>query len=278
MTIDLLHMSDRADAATAASRGSSPPPTPVVGMRGSSRTPLRLVSRTSVPAGRVVAEPSSDQGRPIGVAFVASADHSGGRIYVCDPEAHTINVLDHYCRPLFSFGGFGSRLGQFDSPSDVIFVRLETGDPCVDAGLLVVADRGNHRLQMFEIDGAVIGEVGGLAGRWTPGRFPAPTGSPFFRLGDVPPLPFPSRLEWRAPYIDVACACSAIRLDLAAMLLPDFTTWIAQASPADLRSAFLRFATDPNRADIPQSCLDDIVERLQPSWRRAETQRQPARS
>ena len=85
----------------------------------------------------------------------------------------------------------------------------------------------------------------------------------------MPPLPFPSRLEWRTPYLDVACAGTTIRLDLAGVLLPDFSAWIADASPAELRRAFVRFAVDPNRAEIPEACLHAIVERLQPAWRRS---------
>jgi hypothetical protein len=165
-------------------------------------------------------------------------------------------------------------LGQLDTPTDVAVVRLakadhaDSQDSSVDADLLVVADRGNHRLQLFELDGAVIGEIGGHAGAWTKGRFPGPAGSPFFRIGDIPPLPFPSRLEWRAPYLDVACAATVIRVDLAEVLLPEFNVWIAEASRAELRLAFLRFANEPNRADIPESCLSAIAERLQPAWRR----------
>jgi hypothetical protein len=229
---------------------------------------LCLVSSTPVHDGYIVPVPAGGPVRPTGLTSVASADPAGGRFYVCDPGAHTIHVLDQERRPLFSFGGFGSGLGQFDTPTDVVIVRLETADPAVDAELLVVADHGNHRLQMFELDGAVIGEIGGHAGHWTTAGVPEPIGSPFFRLGDVPPLPFPSRLEWRAPYLDVvsAAASSAIRLDLAAILLPDFHTWIADAPMADLRSAFLLFAADPGRAAIPDSYLREIVERLQPSW------------
>jgi hypothetical protein len=212
--------------------------------------------------------PAAGPVRPTGVTFVASADPAGGRFYVCDPGAHTIHVLDQECGPLFSFGGFGSGLGQFDTPTDVAIVRLETADPAVDAELLVVADHGNHRLQMFELDGAVIGEIGGHAGHWTTAGIAEPIGAPFFRLGDVPPLPFPSRLEWRTPYLDVISAASAIRLDLAAILLPDFHTWIADAPMADLRSALHLFAADPGRAGIPDSYLREIVERLQPAWRR----------
>jgi len=233
---------------------------------------LRLAARATVIDLNVAPVlQACDPNRPSGATFVAEADCPGGRIYICDPQTHTIDVLDRNGRPLFSFGGFGSRLGQLDTPTDVAVIRLDTADSSgetIDAGLLIVADQGNHRLQLFELDGVAIGEIGGHAGAWIPGRFPPPAGSPFFRLGDVPPLPFPSRLEWRAPYLDVTCAGTAIRLDLAVVLLPDFATWIADASRAELRLAFLRFATDPNRFDIPAPCLEEIAERLQPAWRR----------
>ena len=233
---------------------------------------LRLVASPTVIDLNVAPVPRAcDRSRPTGTTYVAGADCPGGRIYICDPQTHTIDVLDRNGRPLFSFGGFGSRLGQFDTPTDVAIIRLDTADSSgetIDTRLLIVADQGNHRLQLFELDGVAIGEIGGHAGAWIPGRFPLPTGSPFFRLGDVPPLPFPSRLEWRAPYLDVACAGTAIRLDLAVVLLPDFATWIADASRAELRLAFLRFASDPNRFDIPEACLQEIAGRLQPAWRR----------
>ncbi|MEP7304834.1 MAG: hypothetical protein ABJA98_04880 [Acidobacteriota bacterium] len=251
---------DSQHAAPAAYAGSTP------------RLALRLMASTAViDLGVAPAIQACDQSRPTGATFVAEADCPGGRIYICDPETHTIDVLDRNGRPLFSFGGFGSRLGQLDTPTDVAVIRDDTADSSgetIDAGLLIVADQGNHRLQLFELDGVAIGEIGGHAGAWIPGRFPLPTGSPFFRLGDVPPLPFPSRLEWRAPYLDVACAGTAIRLDLAVVLLPDFATWIADASRAELRLAFLRFASDPNRFDIPEPCLQEIADRLQPAWRR----------
>ena len=233
---------------------------------------LRLVSKATVIDVNLAPAQAADQSRPTGATFFASADFPGGRIYICDPDTHTIDVLDRNGRPLFSFGGFGSGPGQLDTPTDVAVIRLDAADATgetIDAGLLVVADHGNHRLQLFELDGAVVGEIGCYAGAWIAGRFPTPTGSPFFRLGDAPPLPFPSRLDCRAPYLDVACAGTAIRLDLAFVLLLDFATWIADASRAELRLAFLRFATDPNRFDVPEACLQEIAERLQPAWRRA---------
>ncbi len=54
-----------------------------------------------------------------------------------------------------------------------------------------------------------------------------------------------------------------VRLDLAAALLPDFDTWLREASPAALRRAFRRFTAAPGRAEIPEPCVYEIVERLE---------------
>jgi len=225
-----------------------------------------LVSDTSLPVDDVYSRSvRAFDKRPAGIACAASSEH-GDRTYLCDSIGHMIHVLDLEGRPLFSFGGFGSGLGQLDTPSDVAIVGLDTGDPDVDAELLVVTDRGNHRLQLFEMDGTVIGQIGGHDGSWSTGRVSASAGSPFFKLGDVPPLPFPSRLDWRAPYLDVACAGGSIRLDLAAAFLPDFKSWVAQAPADELQTAFLHFTSNPYRAELPASCLDAIVDRIQTSW------------
>jgi hypothetical protein len=210
---------------------------------------------------------SSDQTRTIGVAHVASADSTFKQIYVCDPLAHSIHVLDQHRRPMFSFGGFGSRFGQLDTPTDVAIVWTEPVEPAMtgtDVALLAVADRGNHRVQLFELDGAPIGAIGDLAGGASPGRWPIRTGWPFFRLDSAPPLPSPTRLEWRCPYLDVACGGTMVRLDLGVALLPDFNTWIAEAPVAVLWEAFRRFTGDRDLAGIPDSCLFEIAERLQP--------------
>jgi len=237
---------------------------------------LSLVSSTTVtvPGGSLVPAPAMEQSRPTGVAFVGSEDHPRGRLYICDPDTHTVDVLDETSQPLFSFGGLGSGPGQFDTPTDIAVVRVDAAGAhggAVDAALLVVADRGNHRLQVFELDGAFVGEIGGHAGAWTSGRVPTAAGSPFFRLGDVPPLPFPSRLDWRAPYLDVTCPGTVSRIDLGIALLPDFTNWIANAPPAELRLAFLRFVTEPDRDGVSEVCVYEILERLQPPSPRADT-------
>jgi len=210
-----------------------------------------------------------DQDRPVGMAVASSDDPSGGRIYLCDPVAHAIHVLDAYHRPMFSFGGFGSRLGQFDTPTDIAIAWTEpvaAAAAATDFAVLAVADRGNHRVQLFELDGAPLGAIGDRARESPPSRWPARTGWPFFRLGPMPPCPFPSRLEWHSPYLDVACMGTVmVRLDLGVALLQDFATWIADAPIVVLQQAFRRFTVDADLAEIPDWCLLEIVERLQPA-------------
>jgi len=217
----------------------------------------------------------SEQERPIGIALIASPNLQGGRAYLCDPEGHCIDVLDQDYHPLFSFGGHGSALGQFDSPSDVAIVWLDETAPAdhtSDTAVLAIADRGNHRLQLCELDGAPICAIGGPAAGNAPTGWPARAGYPFFRLGGPTPLSFPSRLEWRSPYLDVVCAgTTMVRIDLATALLPDFETWVRDAPASELRNAFRRFALHPHKAEVPAACLVDIAERLQPTRRRAVT-------
>lgn len=233
--------------------------------------------RAALAAPTTAATSPSDADRPIGVALIASPDLAGGRAYLCDPDDHYIHVLDQDYRPLFSFGGFGAGLGQFDTPTDVAIVWIDAASPAdcsAENAVLLVADRGNNRVQVLELDGTPICAIG----QTPPPASAALTGWslragwPFFRLGSAPPLTSPSRLEWRAPYLDVACAGAAmVRVDLAAALLPDFKTWIADAPASTLRLAFRRFAMDPHRSEIPNSCLLEIAERLQPGRRPART-------
>jgi|SRR5579862_1770420 len=203
-------------------------------------------------------------GLPQAAAAAMLPDAPGSRTYLCDEESHTIHVLDEQCRPVFSFGGFGSGLGQFDTPAEAAVIwTSDPSAPAFGAEILVVADRGNHRIQLFETDGAVIGAIGGTDAP-DAGDRPSPRAAwPFFRLDDGPSLPLPTRIEWRAPYLEVTCGDDqVVRVDLAVALLPDFATWLECASPLELRQAFDRFMT--GSTGVPDWCLYEIAERLQP--------------
>ena len=71
-----------------------------------------------------------------------------GDIYISDGYGqswvHQYNALGDYIR---SWGGKGSEIGKFDCPHG-ISVDLRRGEP-----ELYVADRGNHRIQVFTLDG-----------------------------------------------------------------------------------------------------------------------------
>ena len=64
----------------------------------------------------------------------------------------------------FGFGGRGSGPGQFDTPLDVVFVAPEfqgegLPDDAPEAAWLAVADYGNRRVQIFDLDGCFVGAV-----------------------------------------------------------------------------------------------------------------------
>jgi len=104
----------------------------------------------------------------------------------CDPAAHRVIVTDARGDVVLAFGGFGSQPGAFDTPIDAALVMPEFfGEPGEGVGQpwLAVADYGNRRVQIFELDGALVGVIdedvlGDAAGR-------------------------PCRLVWRAPVLEV---------------------------------------------------------------------------
>lgn len=98
--------------------------------------------------------------------------------YTCDAIGHRILVTDEEGELVRGFGGFGRRAGQLDTPLDLVFVRPEFAGERLpvdspDATWLAVADYGNRRVQVFEVDGALVGEAvldAPDGGRWTPTR------------------------------------------------------------------------------------------------------------
>ncbi|MBX9689354.1 MAG: protein kinase [Candidatus Obscuribacterales bacterium] len=65
------------------------------------------------------------------------------RVYVADSLNHRIQVFSVNADYLYSFGGRGTEQGRFIGPCDLSI------DP--DSNILYVADRGNCRVQMFEL-------------------------------------------------------------------------------------------------------------------------------
>jgi hypothetical protein len=84
--------------------------------------------------------------------------------YRCEPELHRIIVRDGHGCLRFAFGGQGSGPGQFDTPLDVVLVAPEFDgeglpDDAPEAAWLAVADYGNRRVQIFDLDGCFVGTV-----------------------------------------------------------------------------------------------------------------------
>ncbi len=205
-----------------------------------------------------------DDDGPSGLALIAGDGLTGGRVYVCDPANHQIDVLDDAAHALFSFGSYGTGPGQFDTPLDLAIVP-EAGDQvfasAADA-VLAVADHGNHRLQLFTLDGAWLATVDDSALAPQTG-WPLRTGWPFFRLGLGACVRFPSRLRWRAPYLDVTSGVGGIsRVDLQMVFLPDFDVWVKEAPLPELRRAFRLWSSGEGRRGVPDHCLHRIAHRL----------------
>jgi hypothetical protein len=81
-----------------------------------------------------------------------------GRIVVADGYGRSwIHVFDAERKYVRSFGGPGSEVGQLSTPHG-LWLELVEGKP-----ELLVADRENHRLQRFDLEGKRLGEpIGGL--------------------------------------------------------------------------------------------------------------------
>lgn len=135
--------------------------------------------------------------------------------YRCDTYGHRIVVTDAAGEIVRVFGGFGRKAGALDTPLDLVFVRPEFAGErlpidTADAIWLAVADYGNRRVQLFELDGAIVGDV-------------AVDGA------DGMPWP-PTRLAWRSPILEVEGLEGAkASLHLSAALLA--STAQSQAAP-----------------------------------------------
>jgi hypothetical protein len=123
--------------------------------------------------------------------------------FSCDIESHFVVVTDGSGATLAAFGGFGRQPGAFDTPIHVALVQPEFyGQPfCMangDAPFLAVADYGNARVQILELDGTVVATI----------------------HDDVESIGRPTRLTWQAPFLEVeGLEGQRTRIHLAAALL-----------------------------------------------------------
>ena len=86
----------------------------------------------------------------------------GGNAAQAADEVSTLHVALRYSS---TFGQRGSGVGEFLSPSDLVFDAT---------GQVYVADTGNDRVVQFDDDGLYLSEVGGFG--WEEGQFNRPTG------------------------------------------------------------------------------------------------------
>jgi hypothetical protein len=99
-----------------------------------------------------------------GVATVCLGTAGRRLTYCCETELHRVTVTDEFGQVVMSFGGLGRGLGRLNTPLDLAFVRPEFFGEVLpvagpDAVWLAVADYGNRRVQLFELDGAYVATI-----------------------------------------------------------------------------------------------------------------------
>ncbi|NOT24489.1 MAG: hypothetical protein HOP16_00180 [Acidobacteria bacterium] len=196
-----------------------------------------------------------------GRAVVPSTPGTPGKTYVCNAENHCIDVFDDSGERLFTFGEFGSDRGQLNEPTDIVAVCLQgsgrpSGATTPSGEVLVVADRGNHRLQLFSLEGRSLATIDPWLGRSRRVDLNDRSGWPFFRVNPLPQMVLPTTLEWRAPFLSVAGGDGrVVALDLELSLLPDFQTWL-NTTPSDVvRRALDDSLRHPTRDAVPDADL-----------------------
>jgi hypothetical protein len=118
---------------------------------------------------------------------MVTCEHGGDRLtFSCEPALHLVVVRAGAGAPRVAFGGFGRQPGAFDTPIDVTLVQPEFFGEAqsmanTDSQYLAVADYGNARVQIFELDGSLV----------------ATLDEGFESIGR------PTRLTWRAPFLEV---------------------------------------------------------------------------
>ena len=97
-----------------------------------------FISKVSLKDGRMLAlEWAKGLDAPKGLAL------ANGRLYVSDSLNHRVQIFGPAGEWIYAFGGRGQETGKFLSPSGL----------CIDPenNCLYVADRGNQRVQIFEL-------------------------------------------------------------------------------------------------------------------------------
>lgn len=106
--------------------------------------------------------------KPEGIAVAPD-----GHIFVADYNTGFIKKYDPSFRWVMTFSGYGSGLGQ-TMMSELMDIRH---------GRLYVPDIGNHRVNVFSLDGEPLFHFGGQG--TVPGRFNAPESAKFDRKGNL---------------------------------------------------------------------------------------------
>jgi len=167
--------------------------------------------------GALLMMPERHDPRAPRAAVVAGPTPRETRIFACDPLHDAIAVFDGDGRCVMTFGGHGTRPGQFRAPAAVAIVRPQFASEASAADLeplVAVADRRNHRVQVFELDGTLIACVGHQASN---GFLPRHWRS----VGVEPAFDHPYDLAWSGPYLDVTCTGGRlVRLNLADAMRP----------------------------------------------------------
>jgi hypothetical protein len=111
---------------------------------------------------------------------------AGDIVYTCDTARHRIIVTGPAGDIRWTFGDHGKGPGRLDTPLDLAFVRPEFDLEALpeedgDVVWLAVADYGNKRVQVFELDGVLVGSID----------------------EELDGHRAPCALQWRAPYLDI---------------------------------------------------------------------------
>jgi hypothetical protein len=139
-----------------------------------------------------------------GVAAIVLGSAGRRLTYRCEPELHRVTATDEFGLVVLSFGGLGRGLGRLNTPLDLAFVRPEFFGEALpatgpDAVWLAVADYGNRRVQLFELDGAYVASID---------------------ANDYRAIGAPCGLTWRAPVLEVeGVEGQRLRINLTAALL-----------------------------------------------------------